>query len=68
MGMGEMFDGSKADLSGLLESHEQLHVSDVIHKAFIEVNEKGSEAAAACKYLIVSNRHIFLFKNFKNFK
>lgn len=44
--MAEMFS-SKADLSGLLESNEQLSVSDVVHKAFIEVNEEGSEAAAA---------------------
>lgn len=45
MGMTEMFDN--ADLSGLFESNEDLNVSQVIHKAFIEVNEEGSEAAAA---------------------
>lgn len=46
MGMAEMFS-NKADLSGLLDSPEELKVSDVVHKAFIEVNEEGSEAAAA---------------------
>lgn len=46
MGMADMFSRT-ADLSGLMESEEQLYVSNVIHKAFIEVNEEGSEAAAA---------------------
>lgn len=46
LGMGEMFSDN-ANLSGLLESAEPLKVSDVVHKAFIEVNEEGSEAAAA---------------------
>ena len=40
-----MFTDS-ADLRGLFESGEDLMVSDAIHKAFIEVNEKGTEAAA----------------------
>lgn len=46
--MAEMFS-KDADLEGLLdlEPLEYLYVSDVIHKASIEVNEKGSEATAA---------------------
>lgn len=46
MGIRDVFS-SNADLTELLQTHEQLMVSDVVHKAFIEVNEFGSEAAAA---------------------
>lgn len=46
MGMREMFAES-ADFSGLLETTDPVHISDVVHKAYIDVNEKGAEAAAA---------------------
>lgn len=41
-----MFSHS-AEFENLLEQSEPLMVSEVIHKAFIEVNEEGAEAAAA---------------------
>lgn len=46
LGIGEIFTDS-ADFSDLLTSPEPLKVSKVIHKAFIDVNEEGAEAAAA---------------------
>ncbi|XP_006007368.2 leukocyte elastase inhibitor B isoform X1 [Latimeria chalumnae] len=46
LGMLDVFNGDRADLSGMTEKPE-LHLSKVIHKSFVEVNEEGTEAAAA---------------------
>jgi serpin B len=53
MGMPDAFDSAKADFSGMTAEHG-LCIADVIHKAMIDVNERGVEAAAGSAVVIAS--------------
>ena len=50
LGMRDAFDGTKSDFTGIAnpaDVRERLKIDQVFHKAFVKVDEKGTEAAAA---------------------
>uniref|UniRef100_A0A8C0F374 Serpin B10 n=1 Tax=Bubo bubo TaxID=30461 RepID=A0A8C0F374_BUBBB len=69
MGIRNAFDPVQADFTGM-SVKKDLYISKVVHKAFVEVNEEGTEAAAATAVLALRSKaptmtfkadHPFLF-------
>ncbi|XP_073419707.1 antithrombin-III isoform X1 [Dendrobates tinctorius] len=53
LGLVDLFDPQTARLPGIVSGgRSDLYVSDAFHKAFLEVNEEGSEATATTTILI----------------
>ncbi|RXN20471.1 antithrombin-III-like isoform X1 [Labeo rohita] len=62
MGLKDLFSPENASLPGMVaDEGPKLYISDAYHKAFLEVNEEGSEAAAATA-VVATGRSLNLYR------
>jgi serpin B len=64
MGMPSAFDPMVADFSGM-NGKTDLYISAVIHKAFVDVNEEGTEAAAATAVVVAEDPSVQIIPTFR---
>ncbi len=55
LGMAVAFSQTEADFSNLYAGPQRAYISEVKHKTFVEVNEEGTEAAAATSVVMVES-------------
>ena len=62
LGMTDAFDAASADFSGVTSDPAGLYISEVIHKTFVDVNEEGTEAAAATAVVVRATAALLEFR------
>ncbi len=66
LGMASLFES--ADFSNMFSDPVEFKISDVFHKAFVEVNEEGTEAAAATAVVVAEKSAAMHDDPIRNFR
>ena len=67
LGIKQIFECEKGDLSGLCEEEKNIWVSSIIHKTYLKINESGTEAASVTAAIALGmainyNKEIIIYK------